>query len=272
MPINSAQANTINYLVPAAGNTHAVILYGNFSATPYTEDWQAFSQQNWKFIPQGVFIDNTQGTGDITVTIQPLGYVAAVCKAGTRGQFQYLAPNNQVVSITGNGYATLGFVDFPVLPNSGAVQVENTVSVDIVAASATVPTQPAVNASGVPYQVQQQPANMTAEYLTLTGATVTASVTPPANTNLRKLVLSITDNATLAAAGYELITITLNGATIFKENVYVPAAALANSLMGYHRDLSFDGAAANVGATGTLAVTIGTALATGIMDINAYFA
>lgn len=264
--------NTINYLVPAEGNTHGAVVTGNFSATPFDVDWQQYSQQNGKFIPQGVFIDNTQGTGDLTLTIPQVPY-NIICKQGSVKQAQFPAPNNQTCSIVGSGQATLIFVDFPVLPSAGDVIVDGTVNVNLQSSAITLPVQPsATGTGGVPYSVQQQPANMTAEYLTLTGSTVSASVTPPANSNLRKLVLSITDNATLAAAGYELITITLNGVTIFEENVYIPAAALANSLMGYRRDLTFDGAAANVGASGTLVVTIGTALATGIMDVNAYFA
>lgn len=271
MPISvNPVQNLINYLVPATGNTHGVEVEGVFSATPYDIDWQAFSQQYFQFRPQGIYINNSAGASDIVVTINQTNW-SITCKAGTTGQFSYPAPSAQTVSITGGGQGYLIFVDFPVLPNSGAVQVENTVSVDIVAATATVPTQPAVNASGLPYQVQQQPANMTAEYLTLSGATVTASVTPPANTNLRKLFLSITDDATLTAAGHELITITLNGVQIFKQNVYIPATG-GTQLYGFYEQLDFDGEAANVGAAGTFVVTIGTALATGILDVNAYFA
>ncbi len=268
--MNTTPINTINYLVPAVGNTHAVVLQGTFSAQPYVEDWQAFSNQNSKFLPQGVFIDNSAGTSDLVITLQPLNFVAVVCKAGTRGQYQFLAPNNLTVEITGGGVATVAFVDFPVLPNSGSVYVENTVDTNIVS-SITLPVLPPVNVLGVPYSVQQTPAAATCKYLTLSGAAVTANVAPPANSNLRKLVMAITDNATLAAAGICLVTVTLNGTQVFKENVYIPAAPGNSQLQGWHRDIPFDGVAFNTGAAGTLVVTIGTALATGILDLNAYF-
>jgi hypothetical protein len=269
----SNYGNTTNYLVPAAGLTHYVSFSQVFSATPQNFDWRQFSIDNFPFQPQGAFVDNTQGTGDLVINIQPINYNVIV-PAGVGAQVQFPAPDGQSVSITGSGQATVAFVDFPVLPNAGLVDIGNTVQVNIseITSGVVIPTAPAASAGGLPYLTQSVPSNTVCEYLTLSGATVTASVTPPANSNLRKLLLSITDNATLTTAGYNLVSVTLNGVTIFKENVYIPATAIGNSLKGYTRNITFDEFAPNTGAAGTLTITIGAALASGIIDVNAYFA
>jgi hypothetical protein len=95
--------------------------------------------------------------------------------------------------------------------------------------------------------------------------------TPPANSNLRKLLISVTDNATQATAGEDMITVALNGVKIFAEPVYVPAVALDTGGQLYHRDIDFGGTGFNTGSAGALTVTLGAALATGSLNVNAYF-
>lgn len=263
--------NTGNYLVPAGGQTHAVPIIGTFSATPYAIDWRNFSIDNFPFSPQGVFIDNSQGTAPLVINIQPINYNVE-CPAGIVGQFQFPAPNGQTCTITGGGQASVVFVDFPVLPNSGLVNIGNTVNVDIagVTAGVTVPTQPAVNNSGLPYQVQQVTQAVEYHYLSITGSATSASVTPTiSGQNLRKLVLSLSENATLATAGNDLLTVTANGVTVYEENLYIPAVAVAG-LGAYRFDLDFSSFSVPM-VTGNLTVTLATALATGTLDINAYF-
>ena len=94
---------------------------------------------------------------------------------------------------------------------------------------------------------------------------------PPANSNLRKLVLSVTELATQATAGENLITIVLNGNTIFSEGVYIPASGLAVNGTLYQRDIDFDHIVFNTGASGTLTATIANALTAGALYVNAYF-
>jgi hypothetical protein len=269
--MNVSINDTVNYLVPATGNTHSVTISGVASPTPYVMDWQGFSQQNFKFLPQGCFADNTQGLSDLLITIQPIGYIVKVA-AGTAGQFQFPAPNNQTCSIVGNGQAVITFVDFPVLPNSGEVNIAGVPNFNLESSTPgfVLPTQPQINVSGSPYQVTNVPNTVVPEYLTILGASVSASVTPPPNSNLRKLIFSFTDDSSLAAAGHELLTITLNGVQIYKGNIYIPAAGGAQ-LYGYYVPLDFSQASPNTGAAGTLVATISTPLATGIFDLNAYF-
>jgi hypothetical protein len=139
-----------------------------------------------------------------------------------------------------------------------------------VAPGLVVPVSLPTTVNGLPYVTQILPNPATAKYLTITGAGVTATVNPPANTNLRKLVLSVTDQATLATAGDDLVTVALNGVTVFKANLYIPAVAVAG-LGAQVLAMDFNDVAFNTGAAGAFTVTIGTALATGTLDINAYF-
>lgn len=269
MSISSPQQNNVsNYLVPAAGQTHAATLQGIFSATPVLIDWRQFSVDNFPFQPQGVFIDNSAGVAAIVINIQPINYNVS-CAAGTVGQFQFPAPDNQTCKITGNGQATIVFVDFPVLPNAGQTNIANTVNANIVSPN-PLPVSPTSNASGFPYQVQTIPAPSVASYANITGAAVSATITPAANTNLKKLHLSVSENATMAAAGNNLLTVTLNGSIIYKNNMWLPSAAITTDIIGLERHLDFSNIGLNAGS-GALVVTVATALATGFLDINAYF-
>ena len=271
MSLSNATNPTSNYLIPAGGNTHAVTLTGVLSATPQLVDWRQFTIDNFPFQPQGVFIDNSQGTGPITITIEPIGF-NITCAAGISTQAQFPAPNGQSCNITGNGQATLVFVDFPVLPSAGAVSITNTVGVDIVqlASGITFPVSVPANISGLPYQTQEVPIASTAYYADITGTATSATITPPASSNLRKLVLALSENATLATAGTDLLTVTLNGVVVYKQNIYIPAA-LGAQLIFDALTLDFAKLGLNAGASGTLVVSLATALATGILDINAYF-
>ena len=142
--MNPQLNNTKNYLVPSSGQTHGVTFSGVFSATPLQVDWRQFAIDNYPFSPQGVFIDNTEGTGPITINFQPLNY-NVICPTGVAGQFQFPAVDQQTSSITGLGQCTIVFVDFPVLPNSGLINIGNPVI-------ANVP----VNVSGAPYQTSSK--------------------------------------------------------------------------------------------------------------------
>ena len=99
----------------------------------------------------------------------------------------------------------------------------------------------------------------------------TATLTPPvANLRLRKLVFSVTENATLAASGIVQITFTLNGTVIFSEGFFVPASATGQAGVAHHRDIPFDMLDLNAGA-GALVCTLSTAMTGGQMDVNAFF-
>jgi hypothetical protein len=267
MSISNPQINNVgNYLVPASGQTHSATLQGIFSATPQVIDWRQFEIDNFPFRPQGVFIDNTLGIANLVINIQPINF-NVICGAGQVGQYQFPAPDGQTCSITGSGQASVIFVDFPVLPNQGQTAIAGTANVNIVGPN-PLPVSPTINAAGLPFQITNVPTSVNPFWATISGAGLTVTITPANNLNLKKLCLSLSENVTLAVAGLELITVTLNAIIIYKENVYIGAAISPARVYDIQLDFDFEGL--NVGAGG-LVVTIGTALATGILDINAYF-
>ena len=274
-PSIGAATGTTNYLVPAGGTTHAVPFEGVFGATPLVIDWRQFNIDNFPFQPQGVFVDNSAGAGPLTISVltslNGSVFWNFTVPAGAAQSGNFPAPNGQATSIVGDGQATVIFVDFPVLPAGNVVTVGNTVNVDITSPD-PLPTVPTVNASGTPYQNTEVPVLVTAYFnAAITGAVLTSgNITPAPNTFLRKLLLSLQGIVSLAAAGENLITATLNGNIVYEKSVYIPAAA--TNVNEYWRDeLDFAKLGLQVGAAGSLVVTVGTALATGALEINAYF-
>jgi hypothetical protein len=279
MPNAGSAIKTTNYLIPSSGGTQGVPVIGVFSAQAEIIDWRQYSNDiDGPFEPQGVYIDNTQGAGVLTVNVYAGGNASALgtpfwsvtCAAGARATQNFPAPDGQIVSITGNGQATVVFVNYPVLPEADAVTIQGG-SVGIT--GQPISTQPAVNNAGAPYQVQEVPVTATAVFNNaITGATLTSGNIAPgaANQYLRKLCLRLTGNVSLAVAGLNVITATLNGTQIWKGSVYIPAAA-ANVAEYWKDELDFtsDDIGLNFGA-GDLVVTVGTALATGALEINAY--
>jgi len=264
--MNVSQVTTNNYLVPSDGKTHCVQISGTFSATAFLQDWQQFKVDNFPFVPQGVFIDNTQGAGPLTINIQPVNF-NITCPAGTSGQYQFPAAMSQYWEITGDGNANIFAVDFPVLPGGAQSSIGNTVNVNIASASnsaSPVYTIPANLPGGLPYYTQKQVLPLTAEYLSTTGAAVNAT---PGALNLRKMKLTVSADATIAAAGRTLITVALNGTTIYKQSVALGTAASGN---GYEFDVAFDDAALNAQA-GNLTLSASTALTAGLIELNAWF-
>ena len=115
MPAASGIANVVNYLVPATGSTKAYVISQVLSATPVAIDFRQTDIDQEQFRPSGVFIDNTAGTGPVTVLINEMNF-NIVCATGKRMQTQYPAPMAQSAQITGLGQASVIFVDFPVIP------------------------------------------------------------------------------------------------------------------------------------------------------------
>lgn len=268
MNLNQTQFSVRNYLVPSSGQTHCVEFSGVLSAQAALIDWAQFSVDSFPFIPQGVFIDNTQGTGALTITVLPLNY-NIVCPAGQVLQAQFPAPINQTMQVTGNGQAQLFFVDFPVLPSGQQVSIAGVANVNIESGNnqaSPVYVMPPNAPGGLPYQMQKTVLPVTCEYLSTTGA---AASVAPGNSNLRKLVLTVSGDASLAAAGRDLITVALNGVNIFKVSPFIPGAAGTGAVLAQYA-VEFNDAAPAAGA-GNLTVSAATVLATGLIELNAYF-
>lgn len=116
MSVTTTQFGTTNFLVPAGGTTHAVGLIGGFTPTPYAMDWRQFKIDAFPFQPQGVYIDNLDGTAKVIITIQPINY-RIECAAGASIARSFPAPNGQTCTITGDpasSTTSIIFVDYPV--------------------------------------------------------------------------------------------------------------------------------------------------------------
>ena len=107
----------VNYMVPATGNTRGFIVSENFSSTPKAVNFFNVELDGVPFRPSGVFVDNSQGTDALIITINELAY-RIVVPAGGAMQTQFPAPMSMSVAIVGGGQATCIFVDFPVIPFS----------------------------------------------------------------------------------------------------------------------------------------------------------
>lgn len=134
--MNLSNLSTYNYLVPVDGTTHCVTAAGLLTGTPFEIDWAAFALSNFKFYPQGAFIDNTQGTGPLTLAIPALGFQIIV-PTGAYQDVAFPSPTRCVMQISGaNAQAVVNFVDFPVIPTApilgtglpagASVQISNT--------------------------------------------------------------------------------------------------------------------------------------------------
>ena len=286
--MDTSFSKTGNYLVPSSGKTTSLTVSGVFSATPTVVNFSSVSKDNiTDFSPQGAFISNSLGTGELQITITNNDYVISV-PAGATVAVQFPAPEGQIHSITGNGQASIVYVDFPVIPSSnttnavlspgaivsltagtvtGATLAAGTVAgATLAAGTVTGATLAAGTVSGA--TVAPNTTTVAQGFIAATVATV--AIVVPFNKNLRKLIITLSDNSTLAVAATDLLTVLLNAVNIYQQNLYIPAGVTAG-IGGSQIEIDFDLVAPNSGAAGTLNVTLAAALATGIVDVNAYF-
>lgn len=111
--------NVVNFMIPAVGTPRGYVVSQVFVAgTPVDIDFRNVSG-GWidaqPFRPSGVLVDNSLGTAAVVVVINQMAYRITV-PAGTSLQMPYPAPSELTVTITGEGQATLVFVDYPVIP------------------------------------------------------------------------------------------------------------------------------------------------------------
>ncbi len=299
--MSSSIITSTNYLVPIDGKTHCVGYTLNLTTgQPIEIDWSQVSEQYGSFNPQAAYVDNTQGNASLVLSIRGISGTFAV-PAGYQGWLNFISPARNVMTISGLGSVSIDFVDFPAPfgglfdsdgnPVQGDVTVvgalpagsNNIGSVDV----ATLPALPAGSNNIGSVDVASLPAlaagtntignvGIVSQAATLVSGSASASGsttlgTPPANSNLRKLLLSVSENAAQATAGENLITVELNGATVFSEAVYIPATAMTNNGVLYQRDIDFSTVAFNTGSSGTLTISLGSTLTSGSVYVNAYF-
>lgn len=116
--MSNGLTQVMNYMIPAIGTPRGFVQSGVLSATPLAIDFRNVSGggiDGQPFRPSGVFIDNTQGAGTLTIVLNEIAYQIQ-CPAGESLNLPYPAPIDLSVSITGSGQATIIFVDVPVIP------------------------------------------------------------------------------------------------------------------------------------------------------------
>lgn len=146
--------NTYNYLVPAAGTTRSYRVTQNFMAGEVKHcDFRNMALDGVSFVPSGVLVDNTRGTGDCVITIIEFAW-RIVVPAGTMINMPYPAPYNQTATIEGEGDITVVFVDYPVIPfisgSGGGVMsgVTRVLAGENISVDNTDPAFPIVSAAG----------------------------------------------------------------------------------------------------------------------------
>lgn len=204
--------NTYNYLVPAAGTTRSYRVTQNFTAGDIKHcDFRNMALDGVSFVPSGVLVDNTRGTGDCVITIIEFAW-RIVVPAGTMINMPYPAPYNQTATIEGEGDITVVFVDYPVIPfisGSGGGSVSGIQ--DITAGTGinidkTNPANPVISADGggggaKPIEVVLRKAVTGSGKHVLTGMDVFldtnsiydgTAITLPANVTHAEMIMSVT--------------------------------------------------------------------------------
>lgn len=260
-----------NYLVPASGRVHGAKYSNNFGSVTSEDviNWGTYKINNFPFIPQGAFINNTEGTDDLTIIIEEIDYKILV-PAGIAKQAQFPAIEKSTFTISAQGKVSIFFVDFPVLPDSGLVNIGNQVSVNLsgFSFSGSLPVLPAVNNAGIPYQITNIRTQGESKQATITGSNLSASIVPASGNYINKITVDFLDNSTITLAGVETVIIKSGTLVIYSGAVYLGTASGASNRQKIEINLDD----IKLGAAGdTISVTIGTALATGSAYINAYF-
>lgn len=247
-----ANTKVNNLMAPAGGAPSLAPFLGIAPTTGFAVDWTQYQNSiGFPFIPQSVWIDNTAGTTPAKVVCGPLGYTIT-CPAGEAGAWCFPATTvNPSSTIFGDGVNKIlvAFSDAPAIPQ-GAITAMLSGPVDV-----------PVNVSGVPYQVSPIPGGRQTIVSTIAPAAVSATVTPPASTQVRELDIAVSANATLAAAGYTTLQIVDQVGLLYQEHLYFAAAA---ATAGVVTRIKLERE-----CTGELTVSLSTALSAGYVDINA---
>lgn len=150
---------TRNFLIPANGNTNAVKTEGVATSQVEYIRWADFSVDNFKFYPQGAYVDNSAGTADLVLNIKPIGYVIRIAAGATRA-ISYPAPSQyQIIEITGTGAYSIIWVDYPVFPDN-PIGGPGSAPIDVRIDPATLPlatTGTPLSSAATPYQTTNLP-------------------------------------------------------------------------------------------------------------------
>ncbi len=259
--LSSPRALT-NYLVPAIGNIAGIPQALTLTATAQAVDFKSVALNGIPFVPQSVYVDNSAGTGTVIIQSQLLNFNCCAVPPGAVQAVNFPSILNDTYNITGLGNVNFVWTNAPALgaPSEVSASITGTPAVTATITNATLNTTISAKAAD-------------GKYFSISGGTTSVNIAPTVqNTNLLKLIMSFSENTTIAAAGINTLTVTQNsgGNTIYKQSVYIPATAAVATFNAKPIELDFSTLAYNM-FTSNMTVSLSTALATGILDINAYF-
>ena len=272
MADNSLQFATRNYLVPADGTTHCVKVTLTPTPQGINLNWDSYSNNKFRFMPQGCYVDNSTSLQPVTIKIQPIGFTVTVA-AGELKAVSFPAPSHQTAVISGTGgELSIFWVDYPVITSGGGGGSVGPGSVTI---SNT-------NANPVPVQVvgggggSAGPANTDQGIFwsgTPAGGNTQTFVSKP-GVAVRKIVFSIPPNCTDAGGGCEYyFDVAVDGVIIWTSRAWLPAAGVVLPQQRYAMDFAGGGipAGSNVVVRG-LRETAGGYIGVGVISFQIVYA
>ena len=269
-----AKISLSNFMIPAAGGSMmpwSVVA----SATPSKLDFGSLSlAQQTGFTPQAVKIDNSAGTAEAVLTITNTGEIVRA-GAGMIETHQFGAVSNPSVSLTGSGSVNCYFYDFPALPDNGGQVTIAGQPIGVTVKGQPIGVTGSAQAAGnVSYETDNVPRPLTAAQGDLAGSSTntTLSFTVPvaAGTNIRKIMLSLTEDAIVSAAADVSITVTLGTTVIFKDFSYIPAAALVSNGSLWQRVVDFGDCGIPTGTDTDITIATSVALLGGTLSANVF--
>ena len=263
---------TSNLIIPALNYTQAVKWSIDATATPQELDFGVLANQNQQsFTPQAVKINNTQGTEACVLTVLETGDQVTI-PAGALGTRQITGITNAQISVTGSGAVDIFFFDWPAFPDSeGYVQIAN-LPLPVQITGQPVDMSGSSQATGgVSYEVDNVPRPLVATAGDLVGAAGATAVTftVATSSNIRKILLGLTEDVIQTTAGDMTITLkNAAGTILWVGHVYVPAAALVGA--GTLADFVIDFGDCAIASDTPLTFTLSAAPLGGTVYANVY--
>ncbi len=259
-----------NLQAPADGRTHQIIWNSTLPGGLDEQNFSSVGQYYSNFRPQGCRLDATLATGPVKILETNSGFFQVV---DAKMVETFMVPGVPVPNyvLTGNAgdVVAVTFYDFPVFHSAnGSTNVAQAVTVNNNPLDVSVPA----SVAGTPYAVQAVPLPPKLIFGSATVVGATALTAPPASVNLRKLRVTISGDATLAAAGEQTLSVTLAGVVVWQDVLWLPLTAQVENGLIYKADIPFPDIAYNTTAAPTFGITLGTALATGKVNVAGWFA
>jgi hypothetical protein len=250
-----------NFLIPASGMIAGIQQSTTLSATPTDVDFSSQLLNGIPFVPQAMWIDNTEGSAPFEVTSQQLGnMIIASVPIGQTASVNFPSVSDDVYGLTGLGNVNITWSNAPLIPN-----LPTTIEAIL------VPGRPAANVAvtNVPMVTQEPISAPQTSFVfgTLAAGATVLNLDVPAGAMVRKITYRYTDDATLAADGYVTLTVANNGLNLAEDTQYFATVAATS-----HRNcdtIDFEQLAPLTTNT-TLSFTLSSALTTGKLSVQVH--